>query len=78
MTEWNNVGPKGDQCHDSRCRPWVHEIQKKTERDDLSWAAQEGQLLIPAQNLDLKSGMRATGTSMDIFAREVGVGLKKN
>ena len=29
----------------------------KTERDDLSWAAQEGQLLIPASNLDLLSGM---------------------
>ena len=29
----------------------------KTERDDPSWAAQEGQLLIPASNLDLISGM---------------------
>ena len=27
----------------------------KTERDDPSWAAQEGQLLIPASNLDLIS-----------------------
>ena len=26
----------------------------KTERDDPSWAAQEGRLLIPASNLDLK------------------------
>ena len=53
------------------------EIMKyiKTERDDPSWAAQEGQLLIPASNLDLISGMRSTGTSMDIFVRGLGVGL---
>ena len=48
---------------------------KKTERDDPSWAAQERQLLIPTSNLDLISGMRLTGTSMDIFVRGVGVGL---
>ena len=47
----------------------------KTEREDLSWAAQEGRLLIPASNLDLIPGMRSTGTSMDIFVRGVGVGL---
>ena len=47
----------------------------KTERDDPSWAAQEGQLLIPASNLDLISGMRSTGTSMDLFVPRVGVGL---
>ena len=47
----------------------------KTERDDPSWAGQEGQLLIPASNLDLISGMRSTGTPMDIFVRGVGVGL---
>ena len=47
----------------------------KTERDDPSWAAQEGQLLIPASNLDLKSGMRSTGTSIYDFVRGVGVGL---
>ena len=47
----------------------------KTERDDPSWAAQEGQLLIPASNLDLIPGMRSTGTSMNIFVRGVGVGL---
>ena len=47
----------------------------KTERDDPSWAAQEEQLFIPASNLDLISGMRSTGTSMDIFVRGVGVGL---
>ena len=45
----------------------------KTERDDLSWAAQEGQLLKNASNLDLISRMRSTGTSMDIFVRGVGV-----
>ena len=47
----------------------------KTEREDPSWAAQEGRLLIPASNLDLIPGMRSTGTSMDIFERGVGVGL---
>ena len=47
----------------------------KTERDDPSWAAQEGQLHIPASNLDLISGMRSTGTSKDIFVRGVGVRL---
>ena len=47
----------------------------KSERDDPSWAAQEGRLLIPASNLDLIPGMRSTGTSMDIFVRGVGVGL---
>ena len=47
----------------------------KTERDDPSWAAQEGRLLIPASNLDLIPGMRSTGTSMDVFVRGVGVGL---
>ena len=48
---------------------------RKTEREDPSWAAQEGRLLIPASNLDLIPGMRSTGTSMDIFVRGVGVGL---
>ena len=43
----------------------------KTERDD----NQEGQLLIPASNLDLIPGMQSTGTWMDIFVRGVGVGL---
>ena len=47
----------------------------KTERSDPSWAAQGGQLLIPASNFDLISGMRYTGTSMDIFVRGVEVGL---
>ena len=49
-----------------------------TERDDPSWAAQEGRLLIPASNLDLIPGIRSTGTSMDIFVRGVGVGLTHN
>ena len=44
-------------------------------KEDPSWAAQEGQLLIPASNLNLISGMRSKGTSMDIFVRGVAVGL---
>ena len=44
----------------------------KTEREDPSWAAQEGQLLIPVSNHDLISGMRSMGTSMDISVREWG------
>ena len=48
---------------------------RKTEREDPSWAAQEGRLLIPASNLDLIPGMLSTGTSMDIFVRGVEVGL---
>ena len=48
---------------------------RNTEREDPSWAAQEGLLLIPASNLDLISGMRSTGTSMETFVRGVGVGL---
>ena len=47
----------------------------KTELEDTSRAAQEGRLLIPASNLDLISGMRPTGTSMDNFVQGVGVGL---
>ena len=47
----------------------------KTEREDPSWATQEGRLLILASNLDLIPGMQSTGTSMDIFFRGVGVGL---
>ena len=47
----------------------------KTEREDPSWAAREGRLLIPASNLDLIPGMRSTGTSIDIFVRGVGVGI---
>ena len=48
----------------------------RTEREDPSWAAQEGRLLIPASNLDLIPEIRSTGTSMEIFVRGVGVGLK--
>ena len=47
----------------------------KIERDDPSWAAQEGQLLLPASNLDLISGMRSAGTPMYIFVPGVGVKL---
>ena len=48
----------------------------KTERDDPSWAAQEGRLLIQASNLYLIPGMRSTRTSMGIFVRRgVGVGF---
>ena len=74
MAERNDVGPEGDQCHDSRCRSWITKYVK-TESDDPSWATQEGPLLIPVSNLNLISGMQSTGTSMDIFVRGVGVGL---
>ena len=47
----------------------------KTEREDPSWAPQEGRLLIPASYLDLIPGMRTTGTLMDIFVRGAGVGF---
>ena len=73
---------------DDHDEEWIEEISvtiqdvdresmkyRKTEREDPSWAAEEGRLLIPASNLDLISGMRSTETSMDIFVREVGVGL---
>ena len=73
---------------DDHDEEWIEEISvtiqdvdresmkyRKTEREDPSWAAEEGRLLIPASNLDLISGMRSTATSMDIFVRGVGVGL---
>ena len=44
----------------------------KNDKDDPSWTAQEGQLLIHASNLNLKSGMRSTGPSMVIFVWGVG------
>ena len=70
MAERNDVDPKETsvtiQDVDRGSMRYV-----KTERDDPSWAAQEGPLLIPASNLDLISGMQ----SMDIFVRGVGVGL---
>ena len=47
----------------------------KKDRDNPSWVAQEVQLIIPASNLKLISGMRSTGTSIDIFIRGVGIGL---
>ena len=42
----------------------------KTERDDPSRAAQESQLLIPASSLELISGIRSTGTLVDILSGE--------
>ena len=42
----------------------------KNEKEDPSWAAQEGQLPIPASNLDLISGTRSTGKSMDFLSEE--------
>ena len=47
----------------------------KNDRENPSWAAHKGQLIIPASNLDLLTGIRPKGTSMDIFVRGVGVGL---
>ena len=44
----------------------------KTERDDPSRANQEGQLLIPASNLDLIPGMRSTGTRWIFLSGEWG------
>ena len=49
----------------------------KKDRDDPSWAAEEGQLFIPASNFNLVSGMRSTGMSMYIFVQRVGVGLNR-
>ena len=77
VLEWLNetaLGSRGDQRHNQDVdRESMKYI--KTERDDPSWAAQQGRLLIPALHLDLIPGMRSTGTSMDIFVRGVGVGL---
>ena len=47
----------------------------QNDRDNPSWAAQEGQLINPASNLNLIFGMRSTGTSMETFGRGVGVGF---
>ena len=47
----------------------------ENDRNNSSWVAQEGQSIDPATNLNIISGMRSTGTSMDIFVRGVGVGL---
>ena len=67
MAERNDVGPKETsvtiQDVDRESMKYI-----KTERDDPSWAAQEGQLLIAASNLDLISGMRSTGTSMTFLS----------
>ena len=53
----------------------VEQETHKNDKDVSSWTAQEGQLLIPASNLNLLSGMQSTGISMDVFVRGVGVGL---
>ena len=45
---------------------------RNTEREDPSWAAQEGLLLIPASNLDLISGMRSTGRRWKLLSGEWG------
>ena len=77
VLEWLNETTSGPEETSVTIQDVDRESMKyiKTERDDPSWAAQEGRLLIPASNLDLIPGMRSTGTSMDIFVRGVGVGL---
>ena len=69
VLEWLNEMTSDPKETRVKIRDVVRESMKyiKTERDDPSWAAQEGQLLIPASNLDLKSGVQSTGTSLDIF-----------
>ena len=47
----------------------------KNDKHDPSWAAQERILFIPASNIDLISGMRATGTSTDIYVQWLVVEL---
>ena len=47
----------------------------KNDNEDCSWAAKEGQMLIPLPILNLISGMRSTGNSMIILFE--GVGLTK-
>ena len=44
----------------------------KDVRDDPSWAAQEGQLLITASNLNLISGMRSTGRRLLFLSGDWG------
>ena len=69
VLEWLNEMTSDPKETRVKIRDVVRESMKyiKTERDDPSWAAQEGQLLFPASNLDLKSGVQSTGTSLDIF-----------
>ena len=59
--EWLNEMTSGPKETSVTIQDVDHESMKyiKTERDDPSWAAQEGQLLIPASNLDLISGLRS-------------------
>ena len=45
------------------------------DNTESNWVAPDGPLRVPQSNLDLLDLGRSTGTSMDIFVREVGVGL---
>ena len=45
------------------------------DKHDPSWAAQEGSLFFHTFNLNLISGMRSTGMSMNFFVRRVVLGL---
>ena len=45
------------------------------DNTESNWVAPDGPLRVPQSNLDLLDFGRSTGTSMDIFVREVGVGL---
>ena len=47
----------------------------RSDKQDSSWAAQEGSLFIPTSNLHLTPDGRSTMTSIDIFVRRAGVGL---
>ena len=69
VLEWLNEMTSDPKETRVKIRDVVRESMKyiKTERNDPSWAAQVGQLLIPASILDLKSGVQSTGTSLDIF-----------
>ena len=77
VLEWLNEMPSEPRGTSVKIQDVDRESMKyiKTEQDGPSWAAQEAQLLIPASNLDLISGMRSTRTSMDIFFLGVGVGI---
>ena len=45
------------------------------DNTESNWAAPDGPLRVPESNSNLLDFGRSTGTSMDIFVREVGVGL---
>ena len=50
-------------------------VYHKNDRQESSWAAQEGPMLIPPSNLHLTPYRRSTGTSIDVSGWGVGVGL---